>query len=125
MLGTAEKGYVDIKISVESPGGHSSAPPDFTAIDYLAKIITSISDNQFHSQLTNRNPTMKYLSLAARHGKTMPDELRDAILDPAKIGAVLEYLEADVERRALVRTSVAVDVIRGGEKGMFSGHQVT
>lgn len=122
MLGTAEKGYVDIQISVETPGGHSSAPPDFTAIDCLAKIITSVNENQFHSQLTDRNPVMKYLALAARYGKDMSDELRDAIFDPEKIGVVLGYLEADVEMRALVRTSIAVDVVRGGEKGMFSGN---
>ena len=29
-LGTAEKGYIDVRVDVESPGGHSSVPPSHT-----------------------------------------------------------------------------------------------
>lgn len=120
MIGTAEKGYVDVQITVNTPGGHSSIPPDLTSIDYLAKIITLVSDHQFPTKLTNRNPTTKYLSVAAKHGKTMPEELRHAILDPERMAEVLEYLSSSAEMKALVRTSSAVDVIQGGEKGMHS-----
>lgn len=28
--GIAEKGYIDVKVEVTSPGGHSSIPPDHT-----------------------------------------------------------------------------------------------
>ena len=30
MIGTAEKGYIDVRVEVESPGGHSSVPPPHT-----------------------------------------------------------------------------------------------
>lgn len=28
--GIAEKGYIDVRVEVESPGGHSSVPPTHT-----------------------------------------------------------------------------------------------
>lgn len=47
----------------------------------------------------------------------MPQELRDAILGPHASEKILEYMDASRERRAMVRTSTAVDVISGGDKG--------
>ena len=29
-VGTAEKGYTDVRVAVTSPGGHSSVPPSHT-----------------------------------------------------------------------------------------------
>jgi acetylornithine deacetylase/succinyl-diaminopimelate desuccinylase-like protein len=31
LLATAEKGYIDVSVTVETAGGHSSTPPDHTA----------------------------------------------------------------------------------------------
>ena len=47
----------------------------------------------------------------------MPTDLRSAILNHDLEGKVLEYMDSSTERRALVRTSTAVDIISGGEKG--------
>jgi Gly-Xaa carboxypeptidase len=47
----------------------------------------------------------------------MPSELRKAILDASAVDKVIEYLDNSPETRALIRTSTAVDVVRGGEKG--------
>lgn len=41
----AEKGYLDVKLSVHTPGGHSSVPPKHTSIGYLSKIISHIEDH--------------------------------------------------------------------------------
>ncbi len=30
--GVAEKGYLDVRVEVESPGGHSSVPPPHTVM---------------------------------------------------------------------------------------------
>ena len=38
-IGTAEKGYFDVRIEVESPGGHSSVPPKHT-VRYLVIVIS-------------------------------------------------------------------------------------
>jgi len=47
----------------------------------------------------------------------MPASLRKAILDPSSKAKVLDYMNSSLETRALIRTSTAVDVIKGGEKG--------
>lgn len=60
---------------------------------------------------------MSYLQKAARFSKSMPDELRKAILDENSSEGLLKYLEASRDRRALVRTTTAADLISGGDKG--------
>ncbi|KIW15751.1 hypothetical protein PV08_05801 [Exophiala spinifera] len=113
---TAEKGYVDVTINVSMPGGHSSTPPDHTAIGFLAQIIKLIEDHPFPSKLIRHNPTLNYLRQAALLSKHMPDDLRDVILGSQSSSKLLEYLNTDRERRAMVKTSIAVDVVRGGDK---------
>ncbi|KUJ12530.1 Gly-Xaa carboxypeptidase [Mollisia scopiformis] len=114
--GSAEKGYVDISVTIDVDGGHSSTPPDHTSIGYLAQVIQKIEENQFPSRLTSKNPTKAFLQTAAHHAKTMDKNLRDAILDPKSVDKVIVYLNSDFQTRALVRTSTAVDVIEGGVK---------
>lgn len=38
-VGTAEKGYLDVRVAVESPGGHSSVPPSHTVRVFCLKYI--------------------------------------------------------------------------------------
>ncbi|KIY00384.1 uncharacterized protein Z520_04069 [Fonsecaea multimorphosa CBS 102226] len=113
---TAEKGYIDVTVTVNVPGGHSSTPPDHTAIGFLAQIIRLIEDHPFKSQLVRNNPTLTYLRQAALYSKQMPDDLREAILGAQSSKKILEYMESDRERRAMIRTSTAVDVVSGGDK---------
>ena len=47
----------------------------------------------------------------------MPEELRKAVLGSQSSKKLLEYMDGDRERRAMIRTSTAVDVIQGGDKG--------
>ena len=95
-------------------------PTDKIAVGYLAQAIQAIEANPFPSRLTDQNPTTEYLKSTALHSKNMPRSLRKAILDPSASREVLKYMESSPESRALVRTSTAVDVIRGGEKGIRS-----
>lgn len=41
-IGIAEKGYVSVELTVETPGGHSSAPPAHTAVGILASAIHAL-----------------------------------------------------------------------------------
>ncbi|RDW71624.1 hypothetical protein BP6252_08187 [Coleophoma cylindrospora] len=116
MPATAEKGYVDVTITVNTKGGHSSTPPDHTAIGYLADVIKAVESNPFPSSLTEDNPTTTYLSCVADYGKDVPPVIRDSIRDPRRQREVIQYLEKRPDSRALIRTSVAVDVVAGGSK---------
>ncbi|KAF8849205.1 Gly-Xaa carboxypeptidase [Acephala macrosclerotiorum] len=112
---SAEKGHVDVSVTIDGAGGHSSTPPYHTNIGYLAQIIQKIEENQFPSRLTSINPTKAYLQTAAHHAKTMDKGLRDAILS-GSTDKVVEYLNRDPVTRANLRTTTAVDVIQGGVK---------
>ncbi|KAH7346269.1 Gly-Xaa carboxypeptidase [Rhexocercosporidium sp. MPI-PUGE-AT-0058] len=116
MPAAAEKGYLDVVLTINTAGGHSSTPPDHTAIGYLARIIQAIEDHPFQSRLTSANPTSYYLKTIALHAKDIPSDLQKAILDPKSADRVLEYMNSSLDSRALVRTSTAVDIIQGGEK---------
>ena len=87
------------------------------SVGILAQAIQAIESNPFPSRLTPKNPTSAYLECAAHYAKDMPSSLRNAILDHSSTEKVIKYMDSSLETRALVRTSTAVDVIRGGEKG--------
>jgi len=45
LIGVLEKGYVDIKFTAVSKGGHSSTPPKNSPIARLSKFVTDVEDN--------------------------------------------------------------------------------
>lgn len=51
-IGVAEKGYADFEISVFSKGGHSSQPPQHTALGELADVIQDLENHQCKSKMT-------------------------------------------------------------------------
>lgn len=46
-IGIAEKGYADVKITVNSQGGHSSHPPQHTAAGMLANVVRDLERHPF------------------------------------------------------------------------------
>ncbi len=50
-IGVGEKGYADYKVTVKGKGGHSSAPPDHSAIGELAKKIERFEKHQFKAEM--------------------------------------------------------------------------
>lgn len=50
-IGIGEKGYADIKVTVRGKGGHTSAPPDHTALGKLAKKIANMEAHQFPAKM--------------------------------------------------------------------------
>lgn len=45
IIGIAEKGYATLRVTAPAEGGHSSAPPEDTGVEVLAKAILAITDN--------------------------------------------------------------------------------
>lgn len=122
MPALSEKGYVDVKITVETDGGHSSVPTDHTGIGILAKIITAIEDTPYTPELTARNPYFTVLQCAAEYGdKTMDSWLKKTLKKARKskkaAQKAADYLaKHDIMSRYLLQTSQAVDIINGGVK---------
>ena len=52
LIGIAEKGYVSLELTVESPGGHASTPPDHTAIGILSNAIANLERSPFPARLS-------------------------------------------------------------------------
>ena len=52
LIGTGEKGPLDVKLVLDSAGGHSSTPPPHTPVGELAKAVTRIENHPFPFTLT-------------------------------------------------------------------------
>ncbi|CAR23963.1 Gly-Xaa carboxypeptidase [Lachancea thermotolerans CBS 6340] len=117
---TAEKGYVDIEVTVNGVGGHSSVPPDHTTIGVAANMISLLEANPFEPTFTPKNPIYGLLTCAAEHGDNLPSSVRKAILqaphDEKQKEKMVSFFSTDKRLRDLMRTSQAVDIIRGGIK---------
>ncbi|RFU26966.1 hypothetical protein B7463_g9366, partial [Scytalidium lignicola] len=119
--GLGEKGYLDVKIEVETAGGHSSIPPDHTAIGILSRIISTVEDNPYEPGLTPANPYFTTLQCGAEYGPDISPWLRKTIKaslkSPKSAKEVANYLaKEDIGKRYLMQTSQAVDIINGGVK---------
>jgi len=131
VVATAEKGYLDARITVHAPGGHSSVPPDHTAIGHLASLITLIEEKPYKEHISSNNPALKALFCLAttkeldRKLKKAITELRSALQESSKSPRASKRVEK-LKRRLLKLlpedlresfvTSQAVDLISGGVK---------
>ncbi|KAJ7117493.1 carboxypeptidase S [Mycena epipterygia] len=115
-----EKGSVNVAIEVQTPGGHSSVPPEHTSIGILAALIVHLEANAPKAVLEVGTPTFEMAQCFGAHGPAMPRALKAAILhaetDPEARKAAGELLLQDRIFKALVSTTLAVDIIGGGVK---------
>ncbi|CEP61273.1 M20 family metallopeptidase LALA0_S02e10682g [Lachancea lanzarotensis] len=120
--GTAEKGRFDMWIHLNTPGGHSSVPPDHTSIGIAAELITDIESEKFPALFTERNPVSQYYRCIAKNSDSIsPSVKKDfarAIQDPKARGRVLKYLFETGGKKTeyLFRSTHAFDLIHGGIK---------
>lgn len=116
-----EKGYVDIRIKVNSHGGHSAIPPDHTGIGILSEVITELETNKYELQLTPKNPLYAALhTIANANVSTMDPKISNAIKrmdsDKEAKNDIISHIEKAGIQQYYIRTSQAVDVIQGGSK---------
>ncbi|GAK62016.1 peptidase family M20/M25/M40 [Moesziomyces antarcticus] len=81
MPGIAEKGSVDIAVTVESEGGHSSTAGAHTSIGLLARVVAQLEDQR--DRLTESKisgPQLQFLQ-CIREGPRIPAQLRSALKD--------------------------------------------
>ncbi|ODQ59894.1 hypothetical protein WICANDRAFT_78525 [Wickerhamomyces anomalus NRRL Y-366-8] len=115
-----EKGALSLQITLTTPGGHSSVPPDHTNIGIVAQLINDIEDTPFESVLTPINPTLNFLQCVAKYTNEFDEGLKNnvfkAAYDKAANSKVIEYLSSIRGYKYFVRTTQAVDIIDGGVK---------
>ncbi|OBA22077.1 Zn-dependent exopeptidase [Metschnikowia bicuspidata var. bicuspidata NRRL YB-4993] len=121
LIGTSQKGSLNYVVSLNTPGGHSSVPPDHTAIGIVSELVTRLENAPFLPMFTARNPTFAQYQCLAAHSAEMEPGLKRAIrhLDscPRARQLVAEKIyNSDLTSRYLVTTSQAVDIIHGGVK---------
>ncbi|RKO97118.1 hypothetical protein CXG81DRAFT_15660 [Caulochytrium protostelioides] len=119
LVAVAEKGYVDLEITLQTPGGHSSLPPDHTGIGLAALFIAEAEKDapqSFRPVLErDANPFHASLSCVAAWDPGAPAELRDAVAND-DTDALTRFVARDTLYQYMIRTSQAIDVISGGAK---------
>ncbi len=108
-IGVAEKGYIDFKLTLKDRGGHSSSPPNHTAIGKLAKAVTRLERHQFKSRMLSID---KELIEIAGRAMDYPGRFvlcNHVILRPL-IKWVMKFIPASA---AFVRTTTAVTMCQG------------
>jgi Gly-Xaa carboxypeptidase len=117
---TGEKGYLDLRVRLQTPGGHSSVPPDHTAIGIISQVVSAIENNPYLPDITAQNPFFYHLQCLAKNGGDLGPGLRDDILhlneSTAAKGRVIEEFQQIPRLRYVMQTSQAVDIINGGLK---------
>ncbi|KAE9388747.1 carboxypeptidase S [Gymnopus androsaceus JB14] len=118
--GVAEKGSMNVEISVAAPGGHSSIPPDHTSIGILSALVVHLENHPFEAHIDRSTPAYQLFQCFAEYGTTLPPALRDAIQrsvhsDESLRGAENILLQ-NKAFKSLVGTTQAVDMIHGGVK---------
>ncbi|HEX5605283.1 MAG TPA: M20 family peptidase [Candidatus Binatia bacterium] len=110
LIGIAEKGYLSLQLSVESAGGHSSMPPEHTAIGALIGALQKLQDAPFPARL-NR-PTREMFEFL---GPEMPFDKKLVLANLWLFSPLVEKTLAQSPRtNALLRTTLAPTMLNGG-----------
>jgi carboxypeptidase PM20D1 len=112
LIGTSEKGYLTVRMSIEMAGKHSSIPEKESALIIINRALDNLVKNQMPSKLCGPvNDFIRYI------GPEMPFYAR-AIFANRWIfkGILLNIYEGSSSGNALVRTTTAPTMIRAGSR---------
>ena len=113
IIGTAEKGGVNLRLTARTgAGGHSSMPPQETAVDLLSRSISRLRENPFPAKIDGPtasffeyvSPEMGFLSKAVFANLWLTKPL------------VVNRLEKDPATNAMIRTTIAPTMLEAGLK---------
>jgi carboxypeptidase PM20D1 len=112
MIGTSEKGYLSLELSVETAGGHSSVPSKESSIGILSAAIRRIETHPMPAHI--HGPIGDFLDYAAGSA-SFP--VRVVFKNMWLFGpAVQRTLEASPESNATLRTTAAPTIFEAGTK---------
>jgi carboxypeptidase PM20D1 len=112
LVGVAEKGFVSLQLSVRTQGGHSSMPPEQTAIGILATAIDKLESHQLPVAIRGATAAMfDYL------GPEMSFTRRVALANRWLFDPLIEReFGASPEGNAMLRTTTAPTIFHAGVK---------
>ena len=111
LIGIAEKGYLTLRLEVETPGGHSSMPPAQTAIGILAAALTRIESNPLPPQTDHAR------RFFGEVGPAMPFSRKVLFANLWLFEPLLvRILSATPSLNATLRTTTAITMVDGGVK---------
>ena len=112
LVGVAEKGYVTVGLTAQAEGGHSSMPPDETAVGILAAAILRLEHDQMPRAI--RGPTAAMFDYL---GPEMSFGPRLVIANRWLFGGLLAHkFGATPQGNAMLRTTTAPTVLQAGVK---------
>ena len=109
LIGTAEKGYVNVRMSARGGGGHSSMPPRESAVGILGRAVAELERRPFPLRITPVVASF-FRGLATLVGFPLSTVLRRPILFSPLLKAVFSR---SPETAALLRTTQAPTKFRG------------
>ncbi|MGC3943586.1 MAG: M20 family peptidase [Chryseolinea sp.] len=112
LIGTSEKGYMTVSLSVEKNGGHSSMPETETSIDILTKAIVRLREHPFESRFSpSTEGFMRNL------GPEMPFVNRMAFANPWLFTPMIKGIyEQSAGGNAMIRTTLVPTILDAGVK---------
>lgn len=110
---SAEKIYLDLELVAAGPGGHSSAPPDTSPIDHLARAIGRVNAYRFPMRLDPVVRAFFEQRVALVPAGPMRDAMSALMRDRDDLKAQNVLLE-NPETRNLLRTTCITTMLRGG-----------
>ncbi len=112
VIGTNEKGYVNLDLQVEIPGGHSSMPSPETAIDVLNKALVKVRAQQMPGAIT---PTVQELIKRTRSAESFMTKVVLSNLWLFK-PVVMGQFEKVKESNAMVHSTLVPTIVKAGIK---------
>ena len=112
LIGVVEKGSIGVNLTVERTGGHSSMPPEHTAVGVLSQAITRLEANQMPARMT---PVVREMLL--RVAPEMPFSMRLPIANLwAFRPVIVRALLGNPQTAAMLRTTTAATMVSGSPK---------
>ena len=128
----AEKGKLNLNLTLATLGGHSSIPPKHTNIGLTSLLIAALERNPHPVIFKENDPVWGYLQCASRYSPGMPKGLKKSVEKAQGSKKAFGKLPEDILEygigskkegkgqgniaEALMSTTQATDIIKGGFK---------